>query len=133
MRSKEVISYLRLWESIHNDKFKGGEFDTFKNEAGSNTFKVTYQIQPKEGFDPNTLTIPDGEYDENLGWVKDIKKVGVLRYNEKTKTYSIDNFELNGKKIQADDELEESDTMTKIGNSEFSDKPTNYYNLDMII
>lgn len=133
MRSKEVISYLGLWESIHNDKFKGGEFDTFKNEAGSNTFKVTYQIQPKEGFDPNTLTIPDGEYDENLGWVKDIKKVGVLRYNEKTKTYSIDNFELNGKKIQADDELEESDTMTKIGNSEFSDKPTNYYNLDMII
>ena len=92
MRSKEVISYLRLWESIHNDKFKGGEFDTFKNEAGSNTFKVTYQIQPKEGFDPNTLTIPDGEYDENLGWIKDIKRVGVLRYNEKTKTYSIDNY-----------------------------------------
>jgi hypothetical protein len=23
--------------------------------------------------------------------------------------------------------------MTKFGNSEFSDKPTNYYNLDMII
>ena len=39
MRSKEVISYLGLWESIHNDKFKGDEFDTFKNEAGSNTFK----------------------------------------------------------------------------------------------
>lgn len=37
------------------------------------------------------------------------------------------------KKIYADNELEESDTMTKIGNSEFSDKPTNYYNLDMII
>ncbi len=40
MRSKEVISYLGLWESIHNENFKGGEFDTFKNEAGSNTFKM---------------------------------------------------------------------------------------------
>ena len=35
MRSKEVISYLGLWESIHNENFKGGEFATFKNEAGS--------------------------------------------------------------------------------------------------
>lgn len=33
MRNKEVISYLGLWESIHNDNFKGGEFATFKNEA----------------------------------------------------------------------------------------------------
>ena len=41
MRNKEVISYLGLWESIHNDNFKGGEFATFKNEAGSNTFKMS--------------------------------------------------------------------------------------------
>lgn len=43
MRNKEVISYLGLWESIHNDNFKGGEFATFKNEAGSNTFKMSPQ------------------------------------------------------------------------------------------
>lgn len=30
MRNKEVISYLGLWESIHNENFKGGEFDTLK-------------------------------------------------------------------------------------------------------
>ena len=30
-------------------------------------------------------------------------------------------------------ELVENETMTKFGNSEFADKPTNYYNLDMII
>ena len=29
--------------------------------------------------------------------------------------------------------LIENETMTKFGNSEFADKPTNYYNLDMII
>ena len=37
------------------------------------------------------------------------------------------------KNIYKEEELLENDTMTKFGNSEFSDKPTNYYNLDMII
>ena len=37
------------------------------------------------------------------------------------------------KNIYKEGELLENDTMTKFGNSEFSDKPTNYYNLDMII
>ena len=43
MRNKDVISYLGLWEIIHNEKFKGVEFDTFKNEAGSNKFKISPQ------------------------------------------------------------------------------------------
>ena len=37
------------------------------------------------------------------------------------------------KNIYSDGELNESSTMRKFGNSEFSTKPTNYYNLDMII
>ncbi len=37
------------------------------------------------------------------------------------------------KNIYKEGELEESETLTKFGNSEFADKPTNYYNLDMII
>ena len=37
------------------------------------------------------------------------------------------------KNIYKEEELLENNTMTKFGNSEFSDKPTNYYNLDMII
>lgn len=43
MRNKEVISYLGLWEITNNDNFKGGEFATFKNEAGSNRFKMSPQ------------------------------------------------------------------------------------------
>ena len=43
MRNKDVISYLGLWERIHNENFKGVEFDTFKNEAGSNKFKISPQ------------------------------------------------------------------------------------------
>ena len=37
------------------------------------------------------------------------------------------------KNIYAQEELKESETMTKFGISEFTEKPTNYYNLDMII
>ena len=37
------------------------------------------------------------------------------------------------KNIYSESELLESNTMRKFGNSEFSTKPTNYYNLDMII
>ena len=37
------------------------------------------------------------------------------------------------KNIYKEGELVESETLTKFGNSEFSDKPINYYNLDMII
>jgi len=37
------------------------------------------------------------------------------------------------KNIYEEKELEESPTMRKFGNSEFSTKPTNFYNLDVII
>ena len=48
MRNKEAISYLGLWESINNLNFKRGEFDTFKNEAGSNRFRMSPQRWIKE-------------------------------------------------------------------------------------
>lgn len=37
------------------------------------------------------------------------------------------------KNIYAEEELKEQETMRKFGNSEFSTKPTNFYNLEMII
>ena len=36
MRNKDIISFLGLWEKLNNINFKGHEFETFKNEAGSN-------------------------------------------------------------------------------------------------
>ena len=48
MRNKDVILYLGLWEKINNETFKGVEFDTFKNEAGSNKFKISPQKWIKE-------------------------------------------------------------------------------------
>lgn len=41
IRNKDVISFLGVWESLHNPNFKGHEFETFKNEAGQNKFYIS--------------------------------------------------------------------------------------------
>ncbi len=43
MRSKNTIEFLGLWEQLHNDKFKGVEFDSFRIQAGSNVFTLSPQ------------------------------------------------------------------------------------------
>lgn len=43
MRLRSTIEFLGLWEHLYNPGFKGVEFDTFKNEAGSNSFTLTPQ------------------------------------------------------------------------------------------
>jgi len=47
LRSKTTIEFLGLWERINNSNFKGVEFDSFKNEAGSNSFTMS----PKKWID----------------------------------------------------------------------------------
>lgn len=41
MRNRNTIEYLGVWESLHNPNFKGVEFDTFRREAGLNSFTMT--------------------------------------------------------------------------------------------
>lgn len=41
MRNRNTVEFLGIWEQIHNPKFKGGEFDTFRKEAGLNSFHLT--------------------------------------------------------------------------------------------
>lgn len=43
LRLRSTIEFLGLWEQFYNPDFKGVEFDTFKNEAGSNAFTLTPQ------------------------------------------------------------------------------------------
>ncbi len=43
MRSRNTVEFIGLWETIHNPDFKGVEFDTFKKEAGLNSFNLTPQ------------------------------------------------------------------------------------------
>ena len=95
MRNKEVISYLGLWESMNNKNFKGGEFATFKNEAGSNKFKMSLQkwiketnaigIVSKSGrYDGGTFAHPDIAF-EFASWLSPEFKLYLIKEFERLK------------------------------------------------
>jgi len=41
MSTKFSIDFLGLWEQMHNPSFNRAEFDTFKNQAGTNSFTMS--------------------------------------------------------------------------------------------
>ena len=43
LRSRDIVEFLGLWESLHNVDFKRSDFDTFKKDVGSNAF--TFSIK----------------------------------------------------------------------------------------
>ena len=92
MRNKEVISYLGLWENIHNEKFKGGEFDTFKNEAGSNTFKMSPQKWIRETNAIGMIS-KSGRYDGGTFAVTDIALEFASWLSPEFKLYVIQEFQ----------------------------------------
>lgn len=56
-------------------------------------FEVTYDLLPAEGTDPNELSIPNGEYNEENGWVMNNTRIGTLRLNDSEDTkYKIEDF-----------------------------------------
>lgn len=47
MRNRNTLEFLGIWEVIHNPDFKGLEFETFRSQAGLNSFHMT----PKKWVD----------------------------------------------------------------------------------
>lgn len=43
MRNRNTIEFLGAWEKLHNSNFKGVEFDTFRDQAGLNSFTLSPQ------------------------------------------------------------------------------------------
>ena len=94
MRNKDVILYLGLWESINNKDFKGVEFDTLKNEAGSNKFKISPQkwiketnatgIISKSGNNGGTFAHPDIAF-EFASWLSPEFKLYVIQEFQRLK------------------------------------------------
>ena len=41
MRNRNTLEFIGIWEQIHNPNFKGLEFETFRNQAGLNSFSLT--------------------------------------------------------------------------------------------
>lgn len=97
MRNKEVILFLGLWETMHNEKFKGGEFDTFKNEAGSNKFKMSPQKWIRE---TNAIGIisKSGRYDGGTFAHSDIALEFASWLSPEFKLYVIQEFQKLKKK-----------------------------------
>ena len=99
----------KYFEDIYKDKIINSRFNVTKiytpeeiekNETIKSlkvgkkdvAFEVEYQLQPTDENDYNELMIPDGEYDQKLGWVKNINRLGILKFNDKKGNYSIKNF-----------------------------------------
>lgn len=61
LRNKNTVEFIGVWEQLHNVDFKGNEFVTFKNEAGSNSFNLT----PKKWIEATNaigMVIKAGKY-----------------------------------------------------------------------
>ncbi|MFA6048113.1 MAG: KilA-N domain-containing protein [Parcubacteria group bacterium] len=41
MSARYTMEFIGLWEQMHNNNFNRAEFDTFKNQAGSNSFSMS--------------------------------------------------------------------------------------------
>lgn len=69
LRVRDTIEFLGLWETIYNPNFKGVEFDSFRKEAGTNSFTLSPQrwikntnaigIVSKSGRSGGTFAHPD--------------------------------------------------------------------------
>ena len=57
-------------------------------------FEVNYDLKPASEDDVINLTVPNGEYDEESGWIKDVSRVGILRPNDdgSEQKYKVTNF-----------------------------------------
>ena len=41
MRNRDTVEFLGIWETLYNPNFKRAEFDTFRSEAGKNSFVIS--------------------------------------------------------------------------------------------
>ena len=94
MRNKDVVLFLGLWEKMNNSNFKGHEFVTFKNEAGTNKFNLSPQkwiketnaigIISKSGNKGGTYAHPDIAF-EFASWLSPEFKLYLIQEFERLK------------------------------------------------
>ena len=44
LKSRDIVEFLGLWESLHNPVFKRSDFDTFKKDAGTNAYTFSIKV-----------------------------------------------------------------------------------------
>ena len=95
MRGKDTIEFLGLWEKLHNNDFKGVEFDAFKNQAGSNAFTMSPSkwiestnaigIVSKSGRNGGTFAHSDIAF-EFASWISPEFKLYIIKDYNRLKT-----------------------------------------------
>mgnify|MGYP000918051976 FL=1 len=104
MRSKDTIEFLGLWESLHNENFKGVEFDSFKRQAGSNAFTLSPQkwiettnaigIISKSGRSGGTFVHSDIAF-EFASWISAEFKLYIIKDYKRLKSDENSRLSLN--------------------------------------
>ena len=95
LRIRNTIDFLGLWETLYNPNFKGVEFDSFRNEAGSNAFTLSPQrwiqktnaigITSKSGKFGGTYAHKDIAF-EFASWISPEFKLYIIRDYQRLKS-----------------------------------------------
>lgn len=103
LRLRSTIEFLGLWEQLYNPNFKGVEFDTFKNESGSNAFTLTPQrwiektnaigIVSKSGRGGGTFAHKDIAF-EFASWISPEFKLYVIKDYQRLKADEANRLEI---------------------------------------
>ena len=110
MRNRNTVEFIGLWETLYNPNFKGVEFDTFRKEAGLNSFNLTPRkwikatnaigIISKSGRNGGTYAHKDLAF-EFGSWISPMFKLLLIKEYQRLKEIESNqyNLEWNVKRI----------------------------------
>lgn len=103
MRNRNTIEFLGVWEQLNNPNFKGVEFDTFRKEAGLNSFNMTPKkwiestdaigIFSKSGKGGGTYAHKDIAL-EFGGWINPVFKLYIIKEYQRLKDAESNQYNL---------------------------------------
>ena len=104
LRIRNTIDFLGLWETLYNPNFKGVEFDSFRNQAGSNAFTMSptkwiettgaIGIVSKSGRYGGTFAHSDIAF-EFASWISAEFKLYIIKDYKRLKADENSRFSLN--------------------------------------
>lgn len=98
LRSRDIVEFLGLWESLHNVDFKRSDFDTFKKDVGSNAF--TFSIKKwNEELNGRGIITKSGRYGGGIFAHSDIALEFASWLSPEFKLYIIKDY----KRLKADE------------------------------
>ncbi len=105
LRGRDIVEFLGLWEALHNPNFKRIEYDTFKENAGSNAFVFSIK-KWNEDLGAIGLATKSGRYGggiyahmdialEFASWISPEFKLYIIKDYKRLKTNESSHLSLN--------------------------------------